>query len=275
MALTAKQIVKSIVPPLLWNIGRHLKARFRHSVTHFQYAPRGWSTPLTGGAHSDDFWLAFARREHAGSEELIARILAGEPLLETRADEHTQYILFGYVLALAARHKTKVSVLDYGGNLGDYYRLGRALVPDVELDYHCKELPKVADAGRRLTPEVTWHTDDAVLAGSYDLVMFSSCIQCLPNWQDILVRAAQSARSYLLLADVPTVRGVPAYIVTHREHERTNLQIMMNRSEIVATVERAGLRLVREFAMGPHPPIANAPEQPMCLGWVFQRNPES
>jgi len=68
---------------------------------------------------------------------------------------------------------------------------------------------------------------------------------------------------------------VPAYIVTHREHERTNLQIMMNRSEIVGTVERAGLRLVREFAMGPHPPIANAPEQPMCLGWVFQRNPES
>jgi hypothetical protein len=86
--------------------------------------------------------------------------------LETRADEHTQYILFGYVLALAARHKTKVSVLDYGGNLGDYYRLGRALVPDVKLDYHCKELPQVAEAGRRLTPEVTWHTDDAALAGS-------------------------------------------------------------------------------------------------------------
>jgi putative methyltransferase (TIGR04325 family) len=202
---------------------------------------------------------------------LIARIRAGEPLLETRADEHTKYILFGYVLALAARHQTKVSVLDYGGNLGDYYWLGRALVPGVELDYHCKELPKVAEAGRRLTPEVIWHIDDSVLTGSYDLVMFSGCIQCLPNWQDILFRAGQSARAYLLLADVPTVRDVPAYIVTHRERERTNLQILMNRSEIVGTVERAGLRLVREFAMGPHPPIANAPEQPMCLGWLFQR----
>jgi hypothetical protein len=41
MALTAKQIVKSIVPPLLWNIGRNLKRRFVLSVTHFQYAPRG------------------------------------------------------------------------------------------------------------------------------------------------------------------------------------------------------------------------------------------
>jgi len=66
---------------------------------------------------------------------------------------------------------------------------------------------------------------------------------------------------------------VPAYVATHREGGTTNLQTLMNRSEIVGTVERAGLRLVREFAMGPHPHIANAPEQPMCLGWLFQRSP--
>jgi putative methyltransferase (TIGR04325 family) len=271
MALTPKQLLKNLMPPLLWSVGRNLKRRFVHSVTHFQYAPRGWSTPLPGGAHSDDFWAAFARRELATSEELIARIQAGEPLLETRADEHTKYILFGYVLALAARNQTRVSVLDYGGNLGDYYWLGRALVPGVDLDYHCKELPRVAEAGRRLTSEITWHTDDSVLTRSYDLVMFSGCIQCLPNWQDILVRAGQAARTYLLLADVPTVRDVPAYVATHREGGTTNLQTLMNRSEIVGTVERAGLRLAREFAMGPHPPIANAPEQPMCLGFLFQR----
>ena len=271
MAPTAKQIAKNIVPPLLWSIGRNLKRRFVHSVTHFQYAPRGWSTPLPGGDHSDDFWFSFNAHEQAAVEKLIARIQAGEPLLETSGDEHNKYILFGYVLALAARHLTKVSVLDYGGKLGDYYWLGRALVPGVELDYHCKELSTVAEAGQRLTPEVTWHTDDTVLTGSYDLVMFSSCIQCLPNWQDILVRAAQCARTYLLLSDVPTVRDVSAYVATHREGGRTNLQLVMNRSEIVGTVERAGLRLIREFAMGPHPPIANAPEQPMCRGWLFQR----
>jgi len=269
MAPTAKQIFKSIMPPVLWRAGRSLKRRLVHSVTHFQYAPRGWSTPLPGGAHSDDFWSTLDAQERASSEELIARIQAREPRLD--ADEHIKYILFGYVLALAARHRTTVSVLDYGGRLGDYYWLGRALVPGVELDYHCKELPRVAEAGRRLTPQATWHTDDAVLTGSYDLVMFSSCIQCLPNWQDLLVRAAQSARTYLLLADVPTVRDVPAYVATHREGGRTNLQILMNRSEIIGTVERAGLRLVREFAMGPHPAVAGAPEQPSCAGWLFQR----
>jgi len=271
MAPTAKQIFKNIVPPVLWSVGRNLKRRFAHSETHFQFAPRGWSTPLPGGSHSDDFWTTFSAREHAGTEELIARIQARQPLLDTGGDDHTNYILFGYALALVARQQAQVSVLDYGGNLGYYYWLGRALVPGVELDYHCKELPKVAEAGRRLTPEITWHTDDGVLGRSYDLVMFSSSIQYLPNWQDLLIRAGQAASTYLLLADVPTVRDVPAYVATQRECGKTNLQIIMNRSEIVGTVERAGLRLVREFAMGPHPPIANAPEQPMCLGWLFQR----
>ena len=32
--------------------------------------------------------------------------------------------------------------------MGDYYWLGPALVPGVDLDYHCKELPQVAEAGR-------------------------------------------------------------------------------------------------------------------------------
>ena len=50
--------------------------------------------------------------------------------------------VFGYVLALAARTNRGLTVLDYGGNLGDYYWLAEALVPDVELDYHCKELPR-------------------------------------------------------------------------------------------------------------------------------------
>ena len=37
-----------------------------------------------------------------------------------------------------------------------------------------------------------------VLAVRYDLVMFSSSLQCLTEWQDILLRAGQSARRYLL-----------------------------------------------------------------------------
>ncbi len=190
----------------------------------------------------------------------------------TDGDENVKHVIFGYVLALAAAQQQKLTVLDYGGNLGDYFWLAKALVPDVDLDYHCKELPRVAEAGRQITPAVTWHTDDACLARPHDLVMFSSSLQYLPGWQHTLRRAAQSARGYLFLSDVPAVRDVPSYVVTQRSGGMTNLQYHLNRSEIIDTVERAGLRLIREFAMGPHPPVANAPEQPTCRGWLFQRD---
>ena len=266
-------ILKSIAPPFLWSIGSRIKRRLVRSTTLLEYAPRGWSTPLPGNTSSEDFWTAFIAQERAYSEALVARIRAREPLLQVEGDESAKYAVFGYVLALATRHQSKISVLDYGGSLGDYYWLGRALVPGVDLEYHCKELPRVVEAGRLTTPDVTWHTDDACLARSYDLVMFSSSLQCLPEWQNILHRAGQSARGYLLLSDVATVRDVPAYVATHRSGGQTGLLIHLNRSEIIATAEQAGLRLVREFDMGAYPPVVNAPEQPTCRGWLFQRQP--
>ena len=269
--MSSTRVLKLIVPPLLWNLGSRFKRRVVRSTTLLQYAPKGWDTPLPGNTTSDNFWGAFIAQERSYCAALIARIEAGEPLLYPDGDENSKYAVFGYVLALAARHRPRISVLDYGGNLGDYYWLARALVPDVQLDYHCKELEKVAEVGRQISPGVTWHSTDACLDARYDLVMFSSSLQCLPDWQDILQRAGQSARSYLLLSDVATVRNVPAYVATHRTRGQTCLQMQLNRADIIHAAERAGLRLVREFPMGAHPPIVNAPEQPTCQGWLFMR----
>jgi putative methyltransferase (TIGR04325 family) len=269
MPTGAKRVIKSIVPPFLWEIGKDLKRRLLTSVDHFAFAPDGWSTRLPAGATNEDYWNRFIARERSICEALIAHVKAGDPVSVLTGD--MKEVLFGYVLALVARDKQKVTVLDYGGNLGDYYWLARALVPAIELDYHCKELPLVADTGRQITPDVTWHTDNACFDEAYDLVMFSSSLHCLQDWQGILRRASRSARCYLLLSDVPTVRRVPAFVVTQRSGSMTHLQCQMNRSEIVDTVERAGLRLIREFEMGPHPRVASAPEQSTCVGWLFER----
>ena len=268
MPTRSKRVVKSILPPVLWDIGKDVKRRLLSSVDHFAFAPDGWATRLPNGATSEDYWNKFIARERTICEALISRVQACDPVSVLTGD--IKEVLFGYVLALVARDKQKVTVLDYGGNLGDYYWLGRALVPAIELDYHCKELPLVAETGRQITPAVTWHTSDACLDQAYDLVMFSSSLHCLPNWQPVLRRASRSTRVYLLLSDIPTVRSVPAFVVTQRSGSMTHLQHQMNRSEIVDTVEGAGLRLIREFEMGPHPPVANAPEQSTCVGWLFQ-----
>lgn len=267
--MRATPILKSIVPPVLWHIGSTLKRRLVRSTTFFEYATKGWDTPLPEHTGTNEFWNAFIAQEVAACEGLIARVKAGEALLDTDGDP--KHAVFGYVLALASRQRQSLSVLDYGGNVGDYYWLARALLPDVHLDYHCKELPSSVEAGRRVTPNVTWHTDDHCFTATYDVVLFSGSLQYLRNWRETVTRGAASAAKYLLLADVPTVRDVPSYVAIHRSRGHACLEHQMNRGEVINTVERAGMRLVREFSMGGHPPIANAPEQPAPVGWLFER----
>lgn len=257
------------MPPLLWNFGKACKRRLFTSVDHKAYAPRGWATPLPGGVDRHAYWAMLLDRERAVYERFVARVQSGESLLDE--NEEIKHAVFGYVLALAARSKQHVTVLDYGGNLGEYYWLGRALVPGITLEYHCKELPAVAQSGREINPAVTWHSDDTCFERSYDLVMFSASMQYLPDWQEVLRRAARSAGSYLLLSDIATVKDVASFVATSRSSGVTTLQIQLNRDEVVNTVERESLRLMRELPMGAHPPVANAPEQPTCMGWLFQR----
>lgn len=268
--MTFKGIIKPIVPPFLWSIGQDVKRRLLRSVDHYAYAPQGWNTPLPPGGSSEAFWRAVLERERPLYQALIARVRAGQSAL-TAVDEVMKHVAFGYVIALAARDTDKLSVLDYGGSLGEYFWIGTALLPDVTLEYHCKELPAIAAAGRELNPGVTWHTDDTCLDASYDVVMFSASLPYLPDWQTILQRAARGTRGYMLLVDIPSVQRVPTYVITQRCGGVTHLQWLLNRSEIVDTVQRAGLRLVQEFIVSAHPPVANAPEQPMSMGWVFRR----
>jgi putative methyltransferase (TIGR04325 family) len=268
--MTFTRILKPILPPFLWSIGKDLKRRLLRSVDHYAYAPQGWNTKLPAGDNNEAYWSAFLERERVLCQALIARVRAGHSIL-TPDDEVVKYVIFGYVLALAARHKDRLTVIDYGGHLGECYWIATAFLPGVELDYHCKELPAIAAAGRELTPKAIWHTDDACLSASYDVVMFSASLPYLPDWKKILYQAAQSTRGYLLLSDIPSVRNVPSYVITQRSGAVQHLQCLLNRSEIVDTVERAGLRLVQEFTIGTHPPVANAPEQPLSLGWLFRR----
>ena len=67
----------------------------------------------------------------------------------TDGDGNVKHVLFGYVLALAAAQQQRLTVLDYGGNLGDYFWLAKALVPDSGPRL---SLQGVAESGRGWAP---------------------------------------------------------------------------------------------------------------------------
>lgn len=252
------------MPPVLWKFGQTV---LRRSVDRIEYIPPETAREFPPEPNPE-FWSAFLDSERAACEALIARACSGEPRLAQHGEE-LKYQIYSYVLALAGGDQDRLSVLDYGGNMGEYFWIGKAMVPHLELDFHCKELPAVADVGRSLTPHISWHTDDRCFEPQYDVVMFSSCMQY--STFDTLRAAARSARRYLLFSDVPMVRNVPAFYSKHHSRGVSTVQRHPNRDEIVALIGDSGLTLFREFDMGPHLPVVNAPEQPTCAGLLFQR----
>ena len=152
--MSSEQFLKSIVPPLLWNLGSRFKRRFARSTTLFEYAPQGWSTPLPGSANSEEFWTAFLAQEQAalrGADRADSRRRA---VLYADGDENAKYAVFGYVLALAARERQtalacSITVEISATTTGSAGRWSRAS-SSTTTARNCRASPK-PDAGSLLT----------------------------------------------------------------------------------------------------------------------------
>jgi putative methyltransferase (TIGR04325 family) len=185
-------------------------------------------------------------------------------------------MVFAYVLALSARDKSDLSVLDWGGALGHYHALARTLLPDVAIDYHVKEVPAVCAEGRRVSPDVTFHESDHCLERRYDLVVVSGSLQYGSDWADTLRRLAAVAGRYLLVTRIPLADTSPTFAVLQRAHRYgydTELAgWVLNAGELVDVACAAGLRVMREFhLLDPHE-IAGAPEPVRHGGFLFERD---
>lgn len=279
--MTSKQILKSLLPSVIWNLLKSVQTRMVRSCDCMTYAPQGWATKLPNDSSTEDVWAKYMAQQREECESLICRFKSDQPLLidpkdyvdrPTCAKASMLYMTYACALALAAHQKRAFKVLDYGSGVGDYYWFRKAMLPGVELEYHCKDLPAVVEEVRKVSSAVIWHTEDGCLGQQYDMVMFNTSLQYIQGWQSFLRRAAAAVRIYLYLSQVPTVERVPGYVAVQRMGGASVLHQQFNRAEILGTVQGAGLRLVREFLMGEHPWIRNAPEQPTVRGWLFQRD---
>lgn len=222
-----------------------------------------WLQVVSGtGALGVDFWM-YLRDAERGTEF--------EPNL---AFAHNLVMTFGYVLARAAQDRQRISVLDWGGGIGQYYPLSRALLPEIGIDYHCKDVPVLSSAGRELLPEVTFYDDDSCLDRGYDLVLAGGSLQYVEDWQSALRGLAGATRRYLLLTRTPTVARNRSFVVLQRGQPfgfgTDALEWFLNRFELLECAAGAGLRLVREFVMLDETPAAGAPEQARYRGFLFE-----
>jgi len=165
--------IAEYLSPSIANIAKYV-------FSEMEYVPQGWYDIKGWNEQS----IADAQEKHW---PILLRNLQGPgplgvshlPLHTTRENRADQNIMmsYGYVLALAARKKDRLSILDWGGGVGHYYLYTKALLPEVEVEYDCYDLPNLCRLGRQLQPEIHFHDDDDDFAGKqYDIAISSSSI---------------------------------------------------------------------------------------------------
>jgi putative methyltransferase (TIGR04325 family) len=272
---------KRFLPPILWDLVRSVRDRVRNrGRPEWQFVAEG--DPRRVG----DGWNAtgVVARERAKWEPFRAAIdgpaplgVAHESTPPFRQDDgaHNVTISFGYVLARASRFRDRVSLLDWGGSLGHYYLFSRALLPEAAIDYHCKELPLLCEAGRSLLPDATFHdSDEAALTRTYDLVLASGSLQYAPDWRVLLGQLASVAEGFLYVTRLPTVAKTDSFHVLQRAlrhgYGTEYKGWVLNRGEFLQHAQSTGMVLDREFLVQERPLVRGAPEPIEYRGFLFR-----
>jgi putative methyltransferase (TIGR04325 family) len=264
------------LPPALVDALRYLSA-------DWEYVPQGWHVEDAAIEGWNDPSVAKAQEEHWPT---LLRNLEGPgplgvshfPWSETRENraDHNAMMSFAYVLALAARKKDRLSMLDVGGGAGHYYLYSQALLPEVALEYHCQDLPSLCRLGRKLLPRVQFHeAESEALGRHYDLVVASSSLHYFEDWRGVARRLAMAAEDLLYVARLQTVARVPSFVVVQRPHRAgyltEYLSWFLNRDEVLHCFDEAGMDLRREFVYAEDWCVKGAPEQGTCRGFLFRR----
>lgn len=264
-----RSLAVGLLPPLVTELVRKLRRRLNPPLPVLEYSPSGWDESLISGPSSG--WNADSVVEATYVENLEScrALQYGGPF--GIGHQHNLHVSFAYVLALAARCKSSLSILDWGGGLGHYYRVATAALPGVKIDYHCKEIPVLATAGRRAVPEVSWYTDETCLDRLYDVIMLSGSLQYAQDWEGQLRHLTKAAADWLYITRLPVVEQAPTYAAVQRVYGSEMLHWQFNRVSVLNAVKALGFEVVREFEVGDRPYIQGAPEQCELRGWLFRR----
>jgi putative methyltransferase (TIGR04325 family) len=289
--MTSRELVKLFVPPVMVKLVRRVRSRLRRVALRgrqeFEYIPEGWAYarthPEVKGWNVQEVLETYKRmwpRWVAMVQGTGPLGVAHESDLTTNADinSHNTIMAFAYTLTLAARQKDTLSMLDWGGGIGRYLLLARALLPDVRIEYHCKEVPLLAEYGARLFPDQRFCADESCLERTYDFVLASGSLHYSEHWQRVLEGLARATAGYLYITRLPTVVHASSYVFIQRPYaygyNTEYLGWCLNKAEFLAEARRLGLTLAREFVIGEQPLIANAPEACQYRGFLFRAGSE-
>lgn len=286
-----KWLVKAVMPPILLLVVKIVSIKLglrRPDVVapapdaelvapdaEWEYLPEGWeraaSDPRVKGwdveavaASYREKWPSFLKAlAGTGPLGIYHEVPAGGDVSGEDPAAHNLVVSFAYVAALAARRADRLSLLDWGGGLGHYAEIARAVLP-VEVDYHCREVPQIAAAARDLGVPGRFVSDDAWCDRSYDLVFVSGSLQYALDWRTQLAELAAVTDGYLYVTRLPIARSSASFHILQRAYrygyDTEYVGWVVSRSELLACAADSGLELVREFVIDAWLSAPGAPE---------------
>lgn len=246
-------------------------------------AARGWQVPDVARTYRDKWPQFLAAIQGPGPLGVNHEAPAGVPIDRGSLVHQNGILAHAHAVARAAFASAAarndgpvpVSVLDWGGALGHDWFLARQLLPEIELDYHCCELPEVCAEGCQLAPYVTFHHGDECFGRQYDLVVASASLSVVQDWRQLLGRLAAAATRWLFISRTPVAPHHPSFVVLQRLHAygyaTEYLGWVLNRRELLGVARAAGFELDREFLLHPPWEVVGAPDEVSRAGFLFRR----
>ena len=290
--MSRNEFFKLFIPPLAVGYLRRILNRDVNGRTNLQliqrkleweYIPEGWlytkTHPEVLGWDVLDI-LEIYKQKWPRFIEVIrgteALGVAHESNLATNEDiiSHNTIMAFAYSLSLAAKNKNKISILDWGGGIGHYFLLAQALLPEVHIDYHCKDMPILVDHGAKLFPDQHFYSDESCLKKLYDFVIASASLHYSEDWKLVLAGLVKATDRFLYISRLPTVLRVSSFVFIQRpyayNYNTEYLGWCLNKDIFLEEARKLGVTLVREFIIGEQPLITNAPEPCQYRGFLFR-----
>ena len=236
------------------------------------YAIKGWNAASIAEAQ-ERHWPDLVRNLQGPGPLGVSHL----PWNVSREDRncHNTIMSYGYVLTRAARHRDRLSILDWGGGIGHYYLYSKVLLPDLDIEYDCYELPPMCQVGRKLQPEIRMHDDERDFLGKrYDIVLNGSSLHYVEDWRRELGKLAAATGEFLYISRLQSVSVAPSFVALHkvfRDGYAEFLSWCINRNEFVTCAEENGLELLREFVFTERWAIRGAPEKAEGRGFLFRR----
>jgi putative methyltransferase (TIGR04325 family) len=266
-----KNILKLITPPILLSFAKSIRNSVLKYIPEYEFITEDWKLAenLTKIKGWNQVSILNAYKKNWSNflinldNDHIFRI-SPESISQDCFDlvYHNTLLIFAYSITAATQKKSSLRMLDWGGGIGHYYLIAKSLLPNIAIDYHCKDVPVLANYGQTLFPEAKFLSDESYIFDQFDFILASASLHYVEDWKRLLDTFVECSNGYILLTRLPITLEKP-FVYIQRPYkygyQTEYISWAINRNELIDYCQKIGFHFIREFITGERPDIKNAP----------------